>query len=79
MIIEERTYKNIGDLYGSQPDFRKAFQDDKGRDPEEYMDDYSDRPDIVDGVLSDLIRDEYSWKLSRHQDWRSKTITITKK
>lgn len=83
-MIEEKMYTNIVELYNTQPDFKEAFDEDKNRSNdveglECYMDDYSDRSGIVEGVLADTIGDKYKYSVSRHSDWRDKRITIIKK
>lgn len=82
MNIKPGKYKNIKDLYLKNPDYKKAFDEDKGNPNrseqlESYMDDYGDHKDIVEGVLWDTLdTDKYKFKVSRHAEWRDKTIEI---
>lgn len=83
MNIRPGLYDNMKDLYNKNPDFKRAFDGDKGGNRavnqlESYMDDYGDDRDLVEGVLCDVIGydSEYKWKISRHIEWRDKTIRI---
>lgn len=89
MNVNPGIYKNILDLYKRSKDFREAFNEDKANTHRSgqnnnwltsYMDDYADRPNIVDGVLQDVLHTgEYKFKLSRHHHWRDIKITISRR
>lgn len=81
--MQAKTYSNVIELYEASEEFREAFNADTGRGGLQglinYFDDYSDKPDIVARVLSDVI-DRGRWKfkcLNRKAHWRKCKIEIT--
>lgn len=79
-MIEEKKYKNVLELYETQPEFKKLWSQNHNNKIENYYDDYGDDPNIVDGSLCDIIDTKiYDIKCSEHKQWRNVVISITKK
>lgn len=79
--IKPMLYFNILELYNLSPDFKKAVDEDKISSTfENYLDDYSDKPDIVGRVLSDTLDTlHYDFKVGRQRHWKLQTVTIIEK